>query len=243
MSLSDLALPPVRLRLRHALDNGTEKLALKAVLAAAHLIGLAIGASLRQLRGTGNPLATAEAVIRELELKAKIAWELTELIAARLDKIPDRQRPHYTPRQRFRILEIKNLLGWNRELIARAVRVSPNTISNWERRTDPEDRTVGSTVKPVPPVRRFADVVRSTVQAMARAGFGGEDRIAQVLVRAGWTVSARSVRRMGREPHRSNPTPPPPHDKKRSNPVVASFVHHVWMMDVTVVRAFLGNEF
>ena len=68
------------------------------------------------------------------------------------------------------------------------------------------------------------------------SGFGGEDAIALTLARAGWTVSARSVRRIVARAPRPSPASPtkPPH------PVIARCVHHVWMMDITEVRSFLG---
>jgi len=73
------------------------------------------------------------------------------MLGTRLDKIPDRHRPYYSPAHRFRILEIKNFLGWNREVAARLFRICPNTLSNWEKHADPDSRTVGSTVTPIPP--------------------------------------------------------------------------------------------
>jgi transposase InsO family protein len=91
-------------------------------------------------------------------------------------------------------------------------------------------------VKPVPPVRRFADAVRATIDLMARSGFGGEDAIALTLARAGWTVSACSVRRIVARAPRPSPTSP----TGALHPVIAPFVHHVWMMDITEVRSFLG---
>lgn len=93
----------------------------------------------------------------------------------------------------------------------------------------------------MPPITRLADVVRTVAKTMLRLDVGGEDLVAQVLARAGWTVSARSIRRIGRERHRPEPPPTPPSD--RTKPVIARFTHHVWMMDVTVIRAFLGGEF
>jgi len=98
---------------------------------------------------------------------------------------------------------------------------------------------VGSNVKAVPPIVRIADVARRLVKTMVQLGMGGEDMVAQLLARAGWTVSARSVRRIVREAAPS-PTNTPPGRKHR--PVIARFVNHVWMMDVSVVQAFLGGE-
>jgi len=189
---------------------------LRAVLATARLLGLAAGTHLRQLRNLNDPLARMQARIEEAQLHARLAWEIVDLLSARFRKIPEKQRPHYSPSQRFRALEIRNLLGWSRELAARVFLICPNTISNWERSADPHARTVGSTVKPAPPIRRFADTVRATIDL----------------------VSARSVRRILARAPRPSPVPPDP--PRALRPVIARFVHHVWMMDVTEVRSFLG---
>jgi transposase InsO family protein len=230
--------PPIRCHLRSKVDEATERLALRAVLVTARLLGLSAGTHLRQLRNLDDPLGSMRAQLEEARLHARLAWEIVDLLSARLRKIPEKRRPHYSPSQRFRALEIRSLLGWSRDLAARVLLVCPNTISNWERSADPQARTVGSTVTPVPPVRRFSDTVRATIALMARSGFGGEDAIALTLAAAGWNVSARSVRRiLARAPR---PSPPPPHPTKAPRPVIARFAHHVWMMDVTEVRSFLG---
>jgi transposase InsO family protein len=234
----DTLSPPVRCQLRGKVDDATERFALRAVLTAARLFGLAAGTHLRQLRNLNDPLTSMQARIEEAQLHARLAWEIVEILSSRFRKIPQRHRPHYSPSQRFRALEIKGLLGWSREIAARVFLVCSNTISNWEHSADPHARTVGSTVKPVPPVRRFADTVRATVDLLARSGFGGQDAIALSLAAAGWKVSARSVRRIVARAPRSSPVPPGP--SKPLRPVIARFVHHVWMMDVTEVRSFLG---
>ena len=242
-SLREATTPPVHLRLRDKLEAHTERLALRAALNAAHLLGLATGTFLRELRNADDPLTKAAARVKEAQLQARLAWEIVEILGARLDKLPEHQRPYYTPVQRFRILEIKNLLGWNRDLIARLFRVCSNTISNWERAADPTTHTVGSTVRPVPPIVRIADVARRLVQTMLQFGIGGEEMVAQALARAGWTLSARSVRRIGKEGRTSAPEPPPPPPTRpNTTPVIASFVGHVLMMDVTVVQSFLGGD-
>jgi transposase InsO family protein len=243
MDLQDPVLTPGRPRFRGALDDATEKLALRATLTAAHLLGLATGRLLRDLRGQNDPLAEAQARLKEADLQARLAWQIVEVLGARLDKIPDRHRPYFTPVQRFQILEIKSLLGWNRDLTARLFRVCSNTITNWEEHVDSITRTVGSmVVKAVPPVVRIADVGRRLVQSMLQLGIGGEEMVSQVLARAGWVVSSRSVRRIGRERKGSGPETTP-HGPRPRRPVVARFVNHVWMVDVSVVQALLGGEF
>lgn len=110
-----------------------------------------------------------------------MAWDTAEIFGARFARIAERHRPYYTPAQRFRILQIKNLLAWSAGEAAQAFLICPNTILNWEKAADPNRNTVGSTVKPTPPVRRAADVVRSIIQAMARLGLGGPDLMARIL--------------------------------------------------------------
>jgi transposase InsO family protein len=233
--------PPVHLGLRGRHDETTERRALRATLTASHLLGLATGTHLRTLRGESDPLARLQARLEEADLRARLATEALEILAARFAKVPDLRRPHFTPVQRFRILEIKHLLAWSADQAARAFLVCPHTILNWEKTTDPESESVGSTVMPIPPVRRAADVVRALAARMTALGFGGQDLVARILARAGWKVSARSVARYRKE--RSAPPPAPPASRPRSaRPVVARFVHHVWMMDVSLVHQFLGRD-
>jgi transposase InsO family protein len=235
--------PPVYLRLRGILDKATERLALRAALSASHLLGLATGTHLRKLRAQDDPLADLQARLEEAELRARLAGETAEILGARFSKLPERHRPFFTPAQRFRILEMRSLLAWSAQEAARVFLVCPNTILNWETAADPRKHCVGSTVKPTPPVRRAADVVRSTIQAMTRLGLGGQDLMARILARAGWRVSSRSVGRYRKEKLLPVPAPPESGEPVRvPRPVVARFVHHVWMMDISHVKQFLGPD-
>jgi len=240
MNLQDLVVPPVRLRLRGVIDHATEKLALRGAIAAAHLFGIATGILLRQLRAMNDPLATALAQAKKAEFKTSAFARSADILGARFDKLPERKRPFYTPAQRFQIIEIKNLLGWPADQVARLFRVCSQTILNWERHADPASKTVGKTVRPTPPITRFADVARSTLQLMAAFGFGSDETTALTLARAGWRVSPRSVGRINRERAGRRHTPPDG-GHRITNPVIARFVHHTWMMDVTEIRSFLGG--
>jgi hypothetical protein len=88
-------------------------------LTTARLFGLAAGTHLRQLRNLNDPLASMQARLEEAQLHARLAWEIVELLSSRFQRIPERNRPQYSPAQRFRALEIKSRLGWSRELAAR----------------------------------------------------------------------------------------------------------------------------
>jgi len=87
-------------------------------------------------------------------------------------------------------------------------------------------------VRPNPPVRRFADVVRQLVSTMDVCGFGGNDLIARVLARAGWKLSSRTVGRIRKE-RRSPEAPetivPPGRVLRAKSP------NHIWMADVTEI--------
>ena len=159
---------------------------------------------------------------------------------SRFERIPEGRRPYFTPAQRFRILEIKSLLGWSARDIAREFLLCTNTILNWQIAADPASRTVGVRVTPVPPVRKAADVVVAVAQLMAKMGFGGIDLSSRILARAGWRLSARSIGRFRREKPQPPVAPAPAPAARPPRPVKARFVHHVWMMDVTEVKQFLG---
>ncbi len=163
------------------------------------------------------------------------------MLVARFEKLPERRRPYFTPEQRFRFLEIQSLLGWSAARMARVAVVCVSTLYNWHRQADHAAETVGTLVAPTPPVRRAADVVRHIAQRLVALGMGGGDHIASVLARAGWRLSARSVRRYVKE--RPILTPPSRglDALRKSRPVIARFTHHTWMMDVTEVKQFLGR--
>ena len=60
-------------------------------------------------------------------------------------------------------------LALSAEKTAHTFRISATTVLHWEQeaRGEPERETVGSLLKPTPPVRRYADVVRHLVRTMA----------------------------------------------------------------------------
>jgi len=180
---------PVHLRVRGLKHAATERLANRAILFAARLLGVAAGTHLSQFRGRDGGYQDLKARLDRAELLTAVAWRVVGILQARLGKVHERRRPHYSPAARFEILEIRNLLGWNQTHTANQFLVSENTIGNWERDQSPASRTVGSLAKPVPPVTRFNDATRHLVQMMARFGFGGAQMIASHLALAGFRIA------------------------------------------------------
>jgi hypothetical protein len=190
-------------------------LALRALLTAHRLLSLALAQRLVEMRASDDPpqatLAKAEAGV----LLAHLLRQAVDLLGARIDKLPERQRPHYTPAQRFRILALKSFAGLSQPEAARLFRVSQTTIARWEASANPTSQSVGSTVTPVPPVRRYNDTVHHVVQAFASLGFGGSRSLAQHVARAGWkigkTTAARYLRELRTPGPEMRPTNSAPH--------------------------------
>jgi transposase InsO family protein len=221
--------------LRRSLDPP----ALPALLRATHLLGLAFGSALGRLRESGATVARMFERAEEQALLLRMTREAAEILGARWDKVPERQRPHYAPEQRFRILRIRSFLGLSQRETAEMFRVATETIARWELETA---ATAAGHTHPLvatdPPVRRFADVVRAVVKTMELAGFGGNDLIARTLAPAGWKLSARTVGRIRRERW---PVPRVP--ETASTPlraVRARHPNHVWMVDLTDVKGLFG---
>jgi transposase InsO family protein len=216
-----------------------EKLALRGLLKAHHLLGLALAHRLTAMRASDDPLEAATAEIHTASLLASVLRDALALLGDRFGKLPERQRPHYTPTQRFRVLRLKHLLALSQEDAARLFRVSVTTIARWETRANPESQVIGSTVTPVPPVRRYSDTVHHLTQTLSGLGFGGYDLVARHLARGGWRIAASTVRRYVREPRMPDPHVPVPQTPKRA--VVARFAHHLWHIDSTLLPGLFGS--
>jgi transposase InsO family protein len=220
---------------RRSLDT----LALRALIKATHLLGLALAERLRQYRNSGDTILDHFAQVHEQTLHAALLQEALDILGSRWDKIPERQRPHFSPNARFRILRLKTLLALPADQAARTFRVSAGTIARWEHEASraPESQSVGSLLEPVPPIRRYADCVRHVVQALTLAGFPGDRSLAAHLAHVGWRLSRRTIGRIRKD----RPIQPAPHQ----DPVVparavrARYPHHVWMLDLTEIPGFL----
>ena len=209
--------------------------ALGALIKATRLLGLACGAQLAEYRNSAEPLQIAFADVRRLAMLARCYEAVSRILSERWQKIPERHWPHYTPHLRFEILELKSLLALSQKETAQLFAISRNTVARWEQEVaaHPEQETVGSLVRPNPPVRRYADVVRHLVHTMRLNGFGGCEKIAQTLARAGWKISKRSVGRIFKE--KPPQAPVPERTAKPARALRARRPNHIWMADITTI--------
>src|SRR5271169_6485395 len=137
----------------HAVGGGSPILALPALLRATHLLGLALGSALGKLRESGVTAAKMFERAEESALLLRMMREAAGILGARWDKVPERQRPHYAPEQRFRILRIRSFLGLSQREAAAMFRVSVETIARWEIETTSADgEAPRPLVAPNPPV-------------------------------------------------------------------------------------------
>ena len=127
-----------------------EKVALRALRRATELLGLAIGTRLARMRESDLSHNRLGAKIEEQALLTSLLSETNRVLAERLEKIPDRHRPHYTPQLRYRILRLKGLLALSQPEAARMFAVSVHTIARWEAETEVESERLAR------PARSFA---------------------------------------------------------------------------------------
>ena len=165
--------------------------------------------------------------------------EERDLKDSRWIRLSPRRRPHYTPVQRMRILQLKAARNWSCEQAAEAVMIDEQTLKSWMRRVDEEgDHAL---VQLTEPANRFPDYVRYLVrQLKALCPSMGKVRIAQTLARAGLHLSATTVGRVLRE------TSPAPDDVEMpvtisSRRVTARKPGDLWHIDLTAVP--LGGGF
>jgi transposase len=124
--------------------------------------------------------------------------EELDIKEARWSRVSSRKRPHYTPIQRMRFLQLKAARGWSYEQAAEVFVVDEQTLKSWLRRIDEEGES--PLVQLSEPVNKFPDFVRYLIrQLKALCPTMGKVRIAQVLARAGLHLGATTVGRILKE--------------------------------------------
>ncbi len=217
-------------------DAPVEPKAVRTLFKAYRCLALILGQRVAELRHSQDRYQQAVAAHQaDLVLIAHLR-DANRLLGSRLARLPERRRPFYTPVERFWILSLKEQMGLTNEESAQLFRLSPGTISRWMSDADPETETVGSLVRPTPPIRRYADATHHLVQSIAGVGLGGYRKLVQWLGLVAIRISRSTVRRYLKAPRLPKPVPP----AKPHRPVIARYVHHVTHIDSTWLKDFLG---
>jgi hypothetical protein len=88
-----------------------------------------------------------------------------DLLRARFEPVPPRNRPHFSPPERLAVLELKAARAWNASQTARRLLLAPGTLSAWFKRLN--ERGERSLVEVPVPVNRFPDFVGRLVQDLS----------------------------------------------------------------------------
>ncbi|MBI3268442.1 MAG: DDE-type integrase/transposase/recombinase [Planctomycetes bacterium] len=167
-----------------------------------------------------------------------------ELLRARILRMEPTSRPRYARWERLRILWHRARHGLSTRETARLFVVRVSTLQAWLRSL-PSVPPSGAT--PAKGPRGLAAVVGHLARLLRWDNPAwGTRRIAQVLARLGIKVSRSSVQRQVRTKPQP-PTPTVPRRKsgkavprKKARAVRAKRPHHVWLIDITVVKFLFG---
>jgi putative transposase len=155
-----------------------------------------------------------------------------ELLRVRLARIEPSCRPHYARHARFEILWHVRRWGLSLADAAKTFLLSPETLGRWFKL-----QQAGNSVLVVPrrAINRLSDLTRELVRRLVlEQADWGTQRICDVLVRLGISLSRRSVQRIRREGSARGPRPVPDRTSLGC-PVVAKYPNHLWMADLTSI--------
>ena len=206
-------------------------------------IAIAQGYMLVRARLTSHP----SPVIRLAAARDAASWDARllerELAVFRLqrERLPAKQRPHYTPVHRLEILQIMRLREWSAAETARRFVLHPNSVRQWLKQL----RTAGTSshLFTGPVWNRVHDAVRWTVHELRRLcpePEVGTRTIARHIVRAAVQISRSSVQRILREepPKRRSVKPAmvPPEGVESYHLLAPQTTNRVWQIDMMELR-------
>jgi putative transposase len=208
---------------------------IKALLAAAHLIGVAVN-KWRTKAVRRHPLAVEISVLKE---KLEAAREQNDILRARMRRLDPRRRGHYRAHERLAILLHGERHGLSVSKLAAAFVVSVGAILGWRRDARSEKP---SRVSPKTPITKFPDFISAIVRRLKKEWpRWGTRRIAGILGRAGVAISKSTVQAMLRR----KPTKPvvdPRQAKFRRRLLIAKHPGHIWFLDFTRIGGFFRSR-
>jgi len=201
-----------------------------------HAISL-VSVVLSYARGRATSRRRLRAQLDQATTEVSLLREELNIKDSRWERSHSRRRPHYTPTQRMRVLQLRAARGWTLEKTARVFLVDMLTLQIWMRRLDEQGER--ALIQTVEPVNRYPDFVRNLVrQLKALFPTMGSERMAQVLARTGLRLGATTIRRIVRE--RGGSPEDEPRSERRRRRVVARYPGHTWHVDLTTVPTRAG---
>jgi len=130
-----------------------------------HAISLA-SVVLAHARGATASRKRLQTRLEQAETEIALLREELSIKDGRWKRSPSCRRPHYTPTQRMRILQLRAARGWTREQTARAFLIDLQTLLIWMRRL--AERGERDLIQTAEPVNRYPDFVRNLVRQLNR---------------------------------------------------------------------------
>ena len=206
-------------------------------------IAIAQGYMLARVRLISHP----SPVVRLTAARDAASWDgrmhERELAVFRQERqrIPTKQRPHYTSVHRLEILQIMRLREWSAAETARRFVLHPNTVRGWFKQLQTAGKSSHLFTGPV--WNRIHDAVRWTVHELRHLcpePECGTRTIARHIVRAAMQISRSSVQRILREePHKSQyhkPALVPPEGSDPYHLLAPQTTNRVWQIDMMQLR-------
>ena len=130
-----------------------------------HAISLAsVAISYARGRATGRRRLRAQ--LEQATSEISLLREESSIKDDRWNRSHRRRRPHYTPTQRMRILQLRAARGWTLEKTAPVVLVDLLTLQIWMPRLDEHGER--ELIQTIEPVNRYPDHVRNLVRELKR---------------------------------------------------------------------------
>ncbi len=206
-------------------------------------IAVAQGYKLARARLISHP----SPVVRLAIARDAMAWDAALLereqavFRQERQRIPSKQRPHYTPTNRLEILQIIRLRDWSAAEAARRFVLHPNTVRGWMKHL--QTHGASSVLFTGPAWNRIHDAVRWTVHELRRLcpeRECGTRTIARHIIRAAVQISRSSVQRVLREerPKRRSVRPAmvPPEGAEPYHLLAPQTTNRVWQIDMMQLR-------
>ena len=206
---------------------------MSGVLHAISLASVVLAHARGRAAGRRRLVARLEQATHEIALLR----EELDIKDGRWQRSRSRRRPHYTPVQRMRILQLRATRGWSREKTVRVFLLDLHTLQLWMRRLDEQGEP--ALIRTVEPVNRYPDFVRNLVRQLKRLfPMMGYERMAQVLARVGLALGATTLRRIVCE--RTDPSTDDVARRVSRRRAVARYPGDVWHLDLTTVPTRAG---
>jgi hypothetical protein len=124
-----------------------------------HAISLA-SVILSYARGRATARRRLTTCLEQAESEIALLREELSIKDGRWERSRSRRRPHYTPTQRMRLLQLRAARGWNLEKTARVFLLDMQTLQSWMRRLDEHGER--QLIRTVEPVNRYPDFASKT---------------------------------------------------------------------------------